>query len=514
MGLLNGAPRAGVAAALALCIALSHVVKARRSSRIGLPPGPQETSFILGNVSDLPSPPEEWQKYHQMSKRFGPVMHLRAFNRHIVVLDTMKAAVDLLEKRGAIYSDRPRLPFIGELMGYDWNLTIMRYGGFWRLHRRALHQHLNESAVPRLHQKLERVNLKFLRALVQYPGDWWSLTHWLAGASIMTTIYGLDDTQLKDDPWIQLGEDTLQIANEVFDAGVQPVDLFPFLKCIPAWFPGASFKRKAIKARALQMRARENPFAWVKNQLAAGIAVPSITAALLDAQVDGSPISEEIIKNCTGIAYIAGADTTLSVIKSFIRAMVLHPQVQRKAQAELDRAIPPGRLPSLADRDNVKLPYLEAVLRETYRKYPPAPLGIAHKSTEDDIYEGMRIPANTIVISNIAAILQDERTFPNPSLFRPQRFLNEEGRISTDVPDPRSAVFGFGRRICPGRYFTDAEIWLTMATLLYCFDILPAIKEGEEVLPAEAVTKGAVVAPVEFECRILLRSCAKESLIA
>ncbi|EJD42062.1 cytochrome P450 [Auricularia subglabra TFB-10046 SS5] len=323
----------------------------------------------------------------------------------------------------------------------------------------------------------------------------------------MSSIYGLEDTQVKHDPWIQLGEDTLQIANEVFDAGLHPVDLFPFLKYIPAWLPGAAFKRKAMQARSLQIRARENPFAWVKAQLAAGTATPSITAALLDARVDGSPVPEDIIKNSAGIAYIAGADTTLSTLKSFILAMVLHPETQRKAQAELDRVIPADRLPSLADRDDSKLPYLEAVLRETYRKFPSAPLGIAHTSMQDDIYEGMRIPADTIVISNIGAILQDERTFPQPGSFRPERFL-KHGCIDPHVSDPRSAV------ICPGRYFTDGEIWLMMARVLYCFNILPALDDaGKEISPIEAVTKGAVVAPVEFQSRILPRSDAKKSLV-
>ncbi|EJD42061.1 cytochrome P450 [Auricularia subglabra TFB-10046 SS5] len=372
---------------------------------------------------------------------------------------------------------------------------------------------MNETAMVRLHKKQERVNTIFLSALLDSPGDWWNLTHWLAGANIMSAVYGLEDTKFRNDPWIQLGEDTLQTAIEVFDAGFHPVDFLPFLKYIPSWFPGASFKRKAREAYRLQIRARENPFAWVKERLAEGTAVPCITSALLGAEVDGAPIPEEIIKNSAGMAYIAGADTTLSTIKSFFLAMVRNSDIQRKAQEEIDRVLPLERLPTLADRDTSKLPYLEAVLRETYRNYPPVPIGLPHKSAEEDEYLGMRIPAGALLIPNIWAMTQNEQAYPEPREYRPERFLRD-GRINADVVNPRNAVFGFGRRICPGRYFADDEIWLVMATMLYCFDILPALDEqGHEIIPNEAMTEGAVIAPIEFQCRIVPRSAEKQGLI-
>ncbi|EJD42060.1 cytochrome P450 [Auricularia subglabra TFB-10046 SS5] len=509
---------AAISLTFALCVVFVRYGRSRSIARADLPPGPQEKSFILGNVSDVPSRPEEWKKYHAMCAQYGtcPVMHLRALNKHIIILDTIRATVDLLEKRGAIYSDRPRLPFLGELMGYDWTISMMPYGDFWRRHRRALHQHMNEVAMVRLQRKQERLNTTFQWALLESPEDWWNLTHWqeaLAGANIMSTVYGLEGTKFRHDPWIQLGEDALQIANEAFGTGFHPVDFLPFLKHVPSWFPGAAFKRKAREAYKIQIRTREEPFAWVKDRLAEGNAVPCITTALLDSEVDGASIPEEIIKNSAGMAYLVGADTTLSTIKSFFLAMVRNPDIQRKAQEELDRVLPSERLPTLTERDRSNLPYIEAVLRETYRKYPPVPLGLPHKLMEEDEYFGMRIPSGAVLIPNIWAMTHDDQAYPEPQVYRPERFLRD-GLIDTDVPNPRNAIFGFGRRICPGRYFADAEIWLMMATMLYCFDILPAIDEqGREIIPTEAMTEGTVIAPVEFQCRILPRSAEKRALI-
>ncbi|EJD42045.1 cytochrome P450 [Auricularia subglabra TFB-10046 SS5] len=497
------------AAGLVLVVALYEYRRASRR-KTPFPPGPPETSLILGNVSDIPRPPAQWKAYHELSKKYGAVMHLRAADKHLVVLDAMQAAVDLLEKRGAVYSDRTRMPMLGELMGYEWNVSFMPYGDVWRQHRRALHQHLHEGALPRLHDHLERTNARFLRALIDAPGGWWDLTHWLASASIMSAVYGKDDTLLKDDPWVVISEEVVQNANDQALGGVHLVDMFPFLKYVPYWLPGAGFKRRALRARALQLRARDEPVEWVESQREAGKAHPSIASALMDADMDGAAVPGAVIKNSTGIAYLAGADTTLAALRSFVLAMVRSPDIQRRAQAELDRVIPADRLPSLADRSALALPYLEAVLRETYRKYPPVPLGIPHQSTQDDEYNRMRIPRGAVVIANGWAMLHDEQTYPgDPQVFRPERFL-KDGALNKDMMDPRAAAFGFGRRICPGRHFADAEVWLMMATLLHAFDILPA-QDG--VYPAEELEGRNVVGPVKFDCGIVPRSPAKKALV-
>lgn len=496
--------------AVALAKAL---IQKYRVSRTVYPPGPPETNRIFGNLSDLPKAPLEWRKYHDMSRAYGPVMHLRAFNRHVIVLDTMQAAVDLLEKRGAIYSDRPRMPLLVELMGGGWVLSLMRYGDVWRLHRRVLHQHLNETALARMYANIERTNARFLRALVDTPEDWWHLTHWLAGANIMSAVYGMEDTKLKNDPWIQLGEDAVQMAKDVFLSGLHLVDIFPILKYVPAWFPGAAYKRMARRTSDLSRRARDEPADWVRVQIDAGKAVPSITTALIDAEVDGAPLSREVINNCTGVAYVGGVDTTLSTLQSFILAMVRNPDVQKKAQEEIDRTLPTDRLPTLTDRSTLSLPYLEAVIRETYRVYPSVPLGLPHNSLQEDEYAGMRVPTGSTLIANIWSILRDEKTYREPECYRPERFM-KDGKIDEDVMNPRSAVFGFGRRICPGRYFAEAEVWLMMATLLHCFDIFPAQDaDGHDVYPAEDVVGSLIVAPKKFECKIVPRSEGKKALV-
>jgi cytochrome P450 len=122
--------------------------------------------------------------------------------------------------------------------------------------------------------------------------------------------------------------------------------------------------------------------------------------------------------------------------------MMLHPEIQHRAQQEVDTFIArANRLPRIEDRSS--LPFLEAILREVLRWSPPTPVGVFHASSADDIFEGYFIPAKTTVIANIWAMMHDESVYPDPFKFDPGRFLEDNGR--TPEPDPKAVAFGFGR---------------------------------------------------------------------
>ncbi|GBE89573.1 hypothetical protein SCP_1602360 [Sparassis crispa] len=190
--------------------------------------------------------------------------------------------------------------------------------------------------------------------------------------------------------------------------------------------------------------------------------------------------------------------------------MLLFPEVQCKAQAEIDRVIGPGRLPDFSDRE--ALPFVECILQETVRWHPVAPQGIAHRTVDDDIYNGMFIPKGSVIIPNIMAMSRDETTYKDPGAFYPERFLCEpEGPGEPYL----GAVFGFGRRICPGRYFAENGIWIVVATVLASFDICKAVsKNGKAVEPdVEFTMDGLASHPKSFECVFRPRSEMAKKLI-
>ena len=90
---------------------------------------------------------------------------------------------------------------------------------------------------------------------------------------------------------------------------------------------------------------------------------------------------------------------TNAVMNTFFLAMARDTRVMRKAQKQLDDVLSGERLPEHLDID--ELPYIAAIIKETFRWSPPVPMGITHRLMEDDVYKGMFIPAGTTLLENI-----------------------------------------------------------------------------------------------------------------
>ncbi|KAJ6538984.1 hypothetical protein B0H19DRAFT_335794 [Mycena capillaripes] len=92
-------------------------------------PGPRPR-FIAGNLHDIPTD-RVWLTYTEWGKQYGEIVHARVFGDHIVIVNSVKAAVELLERRAHIYSDKPTIPMV-DLMGWDFDLGLMPYAERWR----------------------------------------------------------------------------------------------------------------------------------------------------------------------------------------------------------------------------------------------------------------------------------------------------------------------------------------------------------------------------------------------
>lgn len=111
----------------------------------------------------------------------------------------------------------------------------------------------------------------------------------------------------------------------------------------------------------------------------------------------GETLTEELIKDSAAVSYAAGADTSVSTLTTFILAMTLHPEAQKRAQAELD-AVLGDRLPTFADKDD--LPYVTAIMKEVFRWIPVLPLAVPHRAIHSDRYKDFHIPAGASVLGN------------------------------------------------------------------------------------------------------------------
>ncbi|CAI0440991.1 unnamed protein product [Linum tenue] len=146
--------------------------------------------------------------------------------------------------------------------------------------------------------------------------------------------------------------------------------------------------------------------------------------------------------------------------------MIKNPRVMKKAQAEVREAMRGKSIVTEADIQD--LPYLNLVIKETFRLHPPAPLLLPRESRANCVVAGYEIPRKTKVIVNAWAIGRDPGMWEDPETFVPERFDGSEidfrGMHFELIP------FGAGRRICPGIAFGMANIELPLAQLLYYFD--------------------------------------------
>ncbi|KAJ7477078.1 cytochrome P450 [Mycena galericulata] len=480
-----------------------------------LPPGPRGLPLV-GNVLDMPSE-QEWVTFSKWADTWGDICSVTVLGQPLIIIGSAKVAVDLLDKRSAIYSDRPVCTMGGELVGWKNTLVLLPYGDRFRRFRRLFHNIIGSRTAIKQFLPIEELETRrFLRRVLSKPGDLPKHIRKTAGAIILRISHGYPVKE-NNDPFVHLAEQ----ATEQFSLSTAPggfmVDLIPALRHVPTWFPFTGWRVKANAWAATLNQLVEQPYSFVKHQMAAGTAPVSFTSALLEPK-QLTPEEEFDIKWSAASLYSAGADTTVSAVNAFFLAMALYPAVQAKAQREIDAVVGDDRLPTFADRE--ELPFVNALVKEVLRWHTSVPtgnpvdlrgmyctkarVGVPHRAMRDDVYEGHFIPKGALVITNIHRLTHDVRTYADPMTFNPDRFMASEGRPAE--MDPRNLCWGFGRRICPGMHLADASLFISCAMSLAVFDVSKSVENGKVIVPVHENTTGTISHPVPFRCAVSPRS--------
>jgi len=337
---------------------------------------------------------------------------------------------------------------------------------------------------------------------------------WFVVSVVFQLSHGYN-VQSLDDPLVLIADEATSDFAKAVSPGAFLVDMLPILKYVPEWFPAAGFKTKAREWRVRNERITNGPFEHVRRQVKEGTASPSFASKLIGDNPNATAEEESVFRSAVMSMYAAGSDTTVSAIDSFFLVMSLYPDVQQKAQAEIDTVMihTSGRLPTFADRPD--LLYIEALIKEIHRWNPVVPLSLPHYLIQEDTYNGYTIPAGTTVIPNSWGILHNPSLYPDPFVFRPERYLTKEGVNDGINPDPRPYAFGYGRRVCPGESVADASLFITVVKLLASFNITKALNEhGEPIEPVVEYSSAIMSHPGPFRCAITSRSGEVESLIS
>ncbi|RXW22173.1 hypothetical protein EST38_g3678 [Candolleomyces aberdarensis] len=454
----------------------------RNPRRLPLPPGPKGLP-VLGNMFQFPKA-LTWEAYDKLCKEHGDIIYMTALGQGVLVIGSQRRAIDLLEKRATNYSDRPVIPTI-EMIGLNWSFALMRYGTVWRQHRRAFHKYFSNSALPTWHPIMYESIKALLLKVRSQPDDIFEHVQWMFGTLIMRVAYGFDDTR-QNEALADNAEAVIRGFHRTTAPGRFLVNSFPSLRHVPSWFPGAGFKKHLENLSQMSFKAIYQPFEEAKLDHAHGRKgrYHSMAVSFIDSMSeDGAGTREEmeyVARSVCGTAYLAGSETIVGSSLALIYALGSHPDVQKKAQTEIDSIVGLDRLPMSDDIKN--LPYVHAILKELNRWFTALPLGLPHSNIEDDEYDGYFIPKGTVILSNNWAMMHDPEVFDRPFEFIPERYL-KEGKVDGSVPDVETVTFGHGRRVCPGRDFSKDAMILLVASLLATFTIGTPKDEEGNVIP-------------------------------
>ncbi|KAK7692344.1 hypothetical protein QCA50_003969 [Cerrena zonata] len=298
---------------LSVALILLRWLKFASSRSLPLPPGPKSLP-IIGSLFHAPvSMP--WRTFREWSHTYGDVIYMTIPRQQTIILGSFQAVSDLLEKRSDIYSDRTHT-VMNDLMSFDtWDFPLMKYSPLWRSHRREFHQFFNQHQVPQYRPIQLHQSRTFLRRILEDPSRLNQHICLTPAAIILKIAYDIDVTN-PDDEYLQLATDVVEKTTEAQLPGRFWIEFVPFLKHLPAWVPGAEFKRfvEDINPKIEQML--NQPWDGVKRDIASGKVGHSMAATFigkLQSEKDEDLHEKEITaRSVTGLAYATGADTVCS----------------------------------------------------------------------------------------------------------------------------------------------------------------------------------------------------------
>ncbi|XP_010514268.1 PREDICTED: cytochrome P450 71B25-like [Camelina sativa] len=481
----------------------SLMMKKIRNSKQNLPPGPAKLP-IIGNLHQLKGMLHRC--LYDLSKKHGPVMHLRLGFVPMVLLSSSEAAEEALKTHDLECCTRPNTNATRVFSRNNKNIGLGAYGDAWReLRKLSVREYFSVKKVQSFRYVREEeteLMVKKLRelALKQSPVDLSKTLFCLAASIVFRPVFGQSFLENK-----HFSED--KIEELVFEAQrsltFKVSDLFP----IPGlgWFIGFvsgqhkrlnnvftevdTFLNYIIDDHQLQITNQDHPDI-----------VDTLLQMIHKQEHDKSfKLTIDHLKGISQDIFLAGIDTSAITMIWAMAELVRNPRVMKKAQDEIRNCI--GIKARIEDEDVNKLQYLKLVIKETLRLHPAAPLLLPRETMADIKIQGYDIPRKTLLLVNAWSIGRDPKYWKNPEEFNPERFIDcpvdYKGQNFEFIP------FGSGRRICPGMASGLATIELALLNLLNFFDWkLPDEKKDMDMEESGDVT---VVKKVPLELLPILR---------
>ncbi|XP_045869941.1 cytochrome P450 2D15 [Meles meles] len=494
MGLLSGITLGPLAVAVAIFLLLVDLMHRRRCWAARYPPGPVPLP-LLGNLLQM-----DFQNtlcyFDQLRQRFGNVFTLHLAWTPVVVLNGLDAVREALVYHSEDTADRPPMP-IYEHLGFkphSQGVIMARYGREWREQRRFSLSTLRNFGLGKksLEQWVAEEASCLCEAFADYAGRPFSpgaLVDKAVSNVISSLTYGRRFEY--DDPRLVKLLDRLRAGMEE-DQGVlrEVLNSIPVLLHIPGLAGKVFSAQKAfmtlIDELVQEHRTTRDPTQPPRD----------LTDAFLDEvkKAKGNPESsfnDENLSMVTSDLFAAGMVSTSTTLTWALLLMILHPDVQRRVQQEIDEVVGQARQPEMGDQAH--MPFTMAVVHEVQRFGDIVPLGVPHMTTRDIEVQGFLIPKGTRLITNLSSVLKDKEAWKKPFRFDPEHFLDAEGRF---VKQEAFMPFSAGRRVCLGEPLARMELFLFFTRLLQRFFF--SVPPGQPP-PSDHGTFSFLVTPAPYQ---------------
>ncbi|KAL7231680.1 hypothetical protein ACSBR2_009836 [Camellia fascicularis] len=472
-----------------LLIAFKFLSKARTQKN--LPPSPPPALPVIGHLHLLKQPLH--RTLHQLSQNLGSIFSHRFGSNLVVVVSSPSAVEECFTKNDVVLANRPRFAF-GKYLGYNYTTVVAAsFGDHWRNLRRVMAVEIFSTS--RLNAFLsirqDEIKLLLLRLSqnsshdfkkVELKSKFYELTFNIVMRMIAGKRYYGDDLSNYEE-----AKEFRELVIEAFEYGgpSNPGDFLPVLRWIDCQGFEKNLGRIHKKVDAfLQDLINEHRRDKSKNTMIDHLL--SLKESHLDYYTD------EIISGLILVMILAGTDTSAVTMEWAMSLLVNHPEVLKKARAEIDTHVGQDRL--IDEHDLSKLHYLQAIISETFRLFPAAPLLVPHISSDDCIIGGFNVPRDTLLLVNAWAIHCDPKVWDDPTNFKPERFEGGEVEGHKLIP------FGMGRRACPGAGLAQRVVGLALGSLIQCFEWERVTEEAVDLKEGKGLTMPKAE-PLEVMCK-------------
>ncbi|KAL0424428.1 UNVERIFIED_CONTAM: cytochrome [Sesamum radiatum] len=431
-----------------------------------LPPGPRGLPF-LGHLHLLGKNPH--QDLYHLAQKHGPIMGLRFGFVPSVVVSSPAGAELVLKTHDLVFANRPR----SEASKYIWyeqkNLVYAQYGPYWRNMRKLCTLELLSTRRINQFGGMRKVELELLVSSLKRAAEMREIVDLSARVSgligDMNCLMVFGRKYADRDLDHEKGFKILIMEAMEFAGKFNLADYFPYVGVLD--LQGINCKMKNLSKtfdRFLEKIIDDH----VKNKQEK-TQTKDFVDTMMEIMESGKgefQFGRGHVKAVLLDLLIAGMDTSASTIEWTLSELIRHPQVVKKLQKELETVV--GMDQMVEESHLHRLEYLDFVVKETLRLHPVGPLLIPHESMEDCVIDGFHIPKGSRTIVNVWAIGRDPKVWPDPDVFKPERFIGSN--IDLKGLDFQLLPFGSGRRSCPALQLGLLMVQLVVSQLVHCFD--------------------------------------------